>query len=69
MLYDYGFIADYLAEFIWELRKEQLKKLGGMEFYDVNFSYIDNDSRRGRRGDDITKFQKLSVRRKDSTFR
>ena len=21
--------------------KEQLKKLGGMEFYDVNFSYID----------------------------
>ena len=24
--------------------KEQLKKIGGMEFYDVNFSYIDNDS-------------------------
>lgn len=24
--------------------KEQLKKLGGMEFYDVNFSYIDNDT-------------------------
>lgn len=24
--------------------KEQLKKLGGMEFYDVNFSYIDLDS-------------------------
>ncbi len=24
--------------------KDQLKKLGGMEFYDVNFSYIDNDS-------------------------
>lgn len=23
--------------------KEQLKKLGGMEFYDVNFSYIDTD--------------------------
>ena len=21
--------------------KEQMKKLGGMEFYDVNFSYID----------------------------
>ena len=101
---DYGFITDYLAEFIRELRKaiygdaldryfrlgknlnqrdtiavrrmvdgylkllypngeftkddieeilrvalemrrrvkEQLKKLGGMEFYDVNFSYIDN---------------------------
>nr|WP_316613504.1 BREX system Lon protease-like protein BrxL [uncultured Ruminococcus sp.] len=80
---DYGFITDYLAEFIRELRKavrkivggmikliypdgdftkeqveeilifalemrrrvkEQLKKLGGMEFYDVNFSYIDNDT-------------------------
>ena len=102
---DYGFITDYLAEFIRELRKEQygdaldkyfrlgknlnqrdtiavrkmvdgfikllypdgeftkeqleevlkislemrrrvkeqLKKLGGMEFYDVNFSYIDLD--------------------------
>jgi ATP-dependent Lon protease len=24
--------------------KEQLKKLGGLEFFDVNFSYIDNDS-------------------------
>lgn len=24
--------------------KEQMKKIGGMEFYDVNFSYIDNDS-------------------------
>lgn len=24
--------------------KEQLKKLGGMEFYDVNFSYIDNET-------------------------
>lgn len=24
--------------------KEQLKKLGGMEFYDVNFSYIDQES-------------------------
>lgn len=103
---DYGFITDYLAEFIRELRKEnygdaldqyfrlgrnlnqrdtiavrkmvdgyikllypdgsftkddvaecltmalemrrrvkeQLKKLGGMEFYDVNFSYIDNET-------------------------
>ena len=102
---DYGFISDYLAEFIRELRKEQygdaidhyfrlgrnlnqrdtiavrrmvdgylkllypdgvfskeeleevlqislemrrrvkeqLKKLGGMEFYDVNFSYVDLD--------------------------
>lgn len=24
--------------------KEQLKKIGGMEFYDVNFSYFDNDT-------------------------
>ncbi len=24
--------------------KEQLKKIGGMEFYDVNFSYMDNES-------------------------
>lgn len=24
--------------------KEQLKKIGGMEFFDVNFSYIDNES-------------------------
>lgn len=24
--------------------KEQLKKIGGMEFYDVNFSYVDNES-------------------------
>ena len=24
--------------------KEQLKKLGGMEFYDVNFSYLDNET-------------------------
>ena len=28
--------------------KEQLKKIGGMEFYDVHFSYIDNDSREER---------------------
>ena len=103
---DYGFITDYLAEFIRELRKEQygdaldkyfrlgknlnqrdtiavrkmvggllkllypngeftkdeleeilrlalemrrrvkeqLKKIGGMEFYDVNFSYVDNET-------------------------
>jgi ATP-dependent Lon protease len=35
-------------EYALELRrrvKEQLKKIGGMEFYDVHFSYIDNDSR------------------------
>ena len=25
--------------------KEQLKRLGGMEFYDVNFSYVDNETR------------------------
>lgn len=24
--------------------KEQLKKIGGMEFYDVNFSNIDNET-------------------------
>lgn len=24
--------------------KEQLKRIGGMEFYDINFSYIDNDT-------------------------
>ena len=36
-----------IVEFALEMRrrvKEQLKKIGGMEFYDVNFSYIDNDS-------------------------
>ncbi len=36
-----------IIEISLELRrrvKEQLKKLGGMEFFDVNFSYIDNDS-------------------------
>lgn len=35
-------------EYALELRrrvKEQLKKIGGMEFYDVHFSYIDNESR------------------------
>ena len=34
-------------EYALELRrrvKEQLKKIGGMEFYDVHFSYIDRDS-------------------------
>ena len=39
-------IRDVLR-FALEMRrrvKEQLKKLGGMEFYDVNFSYIDNES-------------------------
>ena len=36
-----------IVEISLELRrrvKEQLKKIGGMEFYDVNFSYTDNDS-------------------------
>ena len=36
-----------ILEFAMEMRsrvKEQLKKIGGMEFYDVNFSYIDNES-------------------------
>lgn len=36
-----------ILQFALEMRrrvKEQLKKLGGMEFYDVNFSYIDLDS-------------------------
>lgn len=36
-----------ILQFALEMRrrvKEQLKKLGGMEFYDVNFSYIDNET-------------------------
>ena len=36
-----------ILKFALEMRrrvKEQLKKLGGMESYDVNFSYIDNDT-------------------------
>lgn len=36
-----------ILQFALEMRrrvKEQLKKLGGMEFFDVNFSYIDNDT-------------------------
>ncbi|MFT8812130.1 protease Lon-related BREX system protein BrxL [Oenococcus sp.] len=35
-----------VLEFALEMRrrvKEQLKRIGGMEFYDVNFSYIDKD--------------------------
>ena len=39
-------IAEILAVAL-EMRrrvKEQLKKIGGMEFYDVNFSYINNDT-------------------------
>lgn len=36
-----------ILRFAMEMRrrvKEQLKKLGGMEFYDVNFSYINNET-------------------------
>jgi ATP-dependent Lon protease len=36
-----------IVELSLEMRrrvKEQLKKIGGMEFYDVNFSYIDNET-------------------------
>lgn len=44
------FSKDEMSEIIeisLEMRrrvKEQLKKIGGMEFFDVNFSYIDNES-------------------------
>ena len=47
---DGEFTKDDLEEIVklaLEMRrrvKEQLKKLGGMEFYDVNFSYIDNET-------------------------
>lgn len=47
---DGNFTKDDLEEILkiaLEMRrrvKEQLKKLGGMEFYDVNFSYIDNET-------------------------
>jgi ATP-dependent Lon protease len=51
MLYPNGeFSKDDVKEiliFALEMRrrvKEQLKKIGGMEFYDVNFSFIDNES-------------------------
>lgn len=51
LLYPDGdFTKEQLEEilrFALEMRrrvKEQLKKLGGMEFYDVSFSYIDNES-------------------------
>ena len=39
--------VEEVLRFALEMRrrvKEQLKKLGGMEFYDVNFSYIDNET-------------------------
>lgn len=47
---DGNFTKEDIAEiltFALEMRrrvKEQMKKIGGMEFYDVNFSYIDNDT-------------------------
>lgn len=47
---DGSFTKDDVAECLamaLEMRrrvKEQLKMLGGMEFYDVNFSYIDNET-------------------------
>lgn len=51
LLYPDGIISkeelEQILRFALEMRrrvKEQLKKLGGMEFYDVNFSYIDNDT-------------------------
>ena len=51
LLYPDGeFTKEDIAEIMTislELRrrvKEQLKKIGGMEFYDVNFSYIDNET-------------------------
>lgn len=55
LLYPDGqFTKEQLEEILrlsMELRrrvKEQLKKLGGMEFYDVNFSYIDLDTNEER---------------------
>lgn len=51
LLYPHGeYSKDDIEEilrFALEMRrrvKEQLKKIGGMEFYDVNFSYIDNEN-------------------------
>ena len=47
---DGSFTKEDMAEILtysMEMRrrvKEQLKKIGGMEFYDVNFSYIDNET-------------------------
>lgn len=51
LIYPNGeFTKEDIAEILMislELRrrvKEQLKKIGGMEFYDVNFSYVDNET-------------------------
>ena len=51
LIYPHGLFTkedvEKVLRFALEMRrrvKEQLKKIGGMEFYDVNFSYIDNDT-------------------------
>lgn len=51
LIYPHGVFTkedvEKVLRFALEMRrrvKEQLKKIGGMEFYDVNFSYIDNDT-------------------------
>lgn len=51
LLYPHGEFSKEELEEVMDLSlemrrrvKEQLKKIGGMEFYDVNFSYIDNES-------------------------
>jgi len=39
--------VEEILRFALEMRrrvKEQLKRIGGMEFYDINFSYIDNET-------------------------
>lgn len=48
--HQFRFIQDYVCKALVKIDymrrrvKEQLKKIGGMEFYDVNFSYVDNDT-------------------------
>ncbi len=51
IIYPHGEYAkddiEKILRFALEMRrrvKEQLKRIGGMEFYDVNFSYIDNET-------------------------
>ncbi len=51
IIYPHGEYAkddiEKVLRFALEMRrrvKEQLKRIGGMEFYDVNFSYIDNET-------------------------
>lgn len=43
MLFDVRTCLTYALE-VRRRVKEQLKKIGGMEFFDVNFSYIDNET-------------------------